>query len=38
MKSVEGVLKLLRTELGEADQNGRRIPVPIPGSETIYKS
>ena len=36
-KSVEGI-KVVRTELGEADQNGRRIPVPIPGSETIIKA
>ena len=36
-KSVEGI-KVVRTELGEDDQNGRRIPVPIPGSETIIKA
>ena len=36
-KSVEGI-KVVRTELGEADQNGRRIPVPIPGSESILKA
>ena len=36
-KSVEGI-KVVRTKLGEADQNGRRIPVPIPGSETIIKA
>ncbi len=36
-KLVEGI-KVVRTELGEADQNGRRIPVPIPGSETIIKA
>ena len=36
-KSVEGI-KVVRTELGEADQNGRRIPVPIPGSETIIEA
>ena len=36
-KSVEGI-KVVRTELGDADQNGRRIPVPIPGSETIIKA
>ena len=32
---VEGV-KTVQTELGEPDQNGRRIPIPIPGSERIY--
>ena len=32
---VEGV-KTVQTELGEVDQNGRRVPVPIPGSEKIY--
>ena len=32
---VEGV-KTVQTELGEPDQNGRRIPIPIPGSEKIY--
>ena len=36
-KSVEGI-KVVRTELGEADQNGRRIPVPIPGSEAIIEA
>ena len=36
-KLVEGI-KVVRTELGEADQNGRRIPVPIPGSETIIEA
>tara|TARA_B100000965_G_scaffold403201_1_gene430776 strand:+ start:3258 stop:4931 length:1674 start_codon:yes stop_codon:yes gene_type:complete len=34
-KKVEGV-KVVRTELGEEDQNGRRVPIPIPGSEKIY--
>ena len=32
---VEGV-KTVQTELGEADQNGRRVPIPISGSERIY--
>jgi glutamate synthase (NADPH/NADH) small chain len=32
---VEGV-KTIQTKLGEPDQNGRRVPVPIPGSERIY--
>ena len=32
---VEGV-KVVKTELGERDQNGRQVPVPIPGSEKIY--
>ena len=32
---VEGV-KVVKTELGEIDQNGRQVPVPIPGSEKIY--
>ncbi|MDA0880675.1 MAG: glutamate synthase subunit beta [Proteobacteria bacterium] len=32
---VEGV-KTIQTKLGEPDQNGRRIPVPIPGSEKIF--
>jgi len=31
---VEGV-KVITTELGEADENGRRRPVPVPGSEEI---
>ena len=34
-EKVEGV-KVIQTELGEADQNGRRIPIPISGSEKIY--
>ena len=34
-EKVEGV-KTVQTELGEVDQNGRRVPVPIPGSEKIY--
>ena len=32
---VEGV-KTVQTMLGEADQNGRRVPIPVPGSERIY--
>ena len=32
---VEGV-KAMQTKLGEPDQNGRRVPVPIPGSEKIF--
>ena len=32
---VKGV-KIVKTQLGESDQNGRRVPLPIPGSETIY--
>ena len=32
---VEGV-KTIQTKLGAQDQNGRRVPVPIPGSEKIY--
>ena len=32
---VEGV-KVVKTELGERDQNGRQVPLPIPGSEKIY--
>ena len=32
---VEGV-KVVKTELGEIDQNGRQVPMPIPGSEKIY--
>jgi len=27
---------VVKTELGERDQNGRQVPVPIPGSEKIY--
>ena len=34
-KKVEGV-RTIQTKLGEPDQNGRRVPVPIPGSEKIY--
>ena len=29
-ESVEGI-KTIRTKLGDPDQNGRRVPVPIPG-------
>ena len=34
---VEGV-KIVNTHLGEPDQNGRRVPVPVKGSERIYKA
>ena len=34
-KNVEGV-KTIQTKLGEPDQNGRRVPVPIQASEKIY--
>ena len=34
---VEGI-KVVRTELGEPDQNGRRVPIPIPGSELIIET
>ena len=34
-EKVEGV-RTIQTNLGEPDQNGRRVPVPIPGSEKIY--
>ena len=36
-KDVEGV-KIVKTQLGEPDQNGRRVPIPIPGSEIIYEA
>ena len=36
-EKVEGV-KIVKTQLGEPDQNGRRVPLPIPGSETIYEA
>ena len=36
-EKVEGV-KIVNTHLGEPDQNGRRVPVPVPGSERIYKA
>ena len=32
---VEGI-KTIQTKLGEPDQNGRRVPVPIQSSEKIY--
>ena len=34
---VEGV-RIVRTQLGEPDQNGRRVPIPISGSETVYEA
>ena len=34
-EKVEGV-RTIQTKLGEPDQNGRRVPVPIPGSEKIH--
>ena len=34
-EKVEGV-RTIQTKLGDPDQNGRRVPVPIPGSEKIY--
>jgi len=34
-EKVEGV-KVVQTELGEPDQNGRRVPIPVKGSEKIY--
>ena len=34
-EKVEGV-KVVQTQLGEPDQNGRRVPIPIKGSEKIY--
>ena len=34
-EKVDGV-RTIQTKLGEPDQNGRRVPVPIPGSEKIY--
>jgi glutamate synthase (NADPH/NADH) small chain len=36
-KKVQGV-KIVKTQLGEPDQNGRRVPIPIPGSEIIYEA
>ena len=35
--NVEGV-KTIQTKLGEPDQNGRQIPVPIQGSEKIFSA
>ena len=32
---VEGV-RTIQTKLGDPDQNGRRVPVPIPGSEKVF--
>ena len=32
---VQGI-KTIQTKLGEPDQNGRRMPVPIQGSEKVY--
>lgn len=32
---VEGV-RTIQTKLGGPDQNGRRVPVPIPGSEKVF--
>jgi len=34
-KTVEGI-KTIQTKLGEPDQNGRRIPVPVQGSEKTF--
>ena len=34
-KKVEGI-KTVQTMLGEADHNGRKIPIPVPDSEKIY--
>ncbi|NCW58508.1 MAG: glutamate synthase subunit beta [Proteobacteria bacterium] len=34
---VEGV-KIVKTQLGEPDQNARRVPIPIPGSEVVYEA
>ena len=36
-KKVEGI-KTVQTMLGEADHNGRRIPIPVPNSEKIYNA
>ena len=36
-EKVEGI-KVVRTKLGEADQNGRRVPIPIPGSELMIEA
>jgi len=36
-EKVQGV-KIVKTQLGEPDQNGRRVPIPIPGSEIIYEA
>ena len=34
---VQGV-KIVKTQLGEPDQNGRRVPIPISGSEAVYEA
>ena len=34
-KKVEGI-KTVQTMLGDADHNGRRIPIPVPDSEKIF--
>ena len=34
---VEGV-KVVKTQLGDPDQNGRSVPIPIPDSEIIYEA
>ena len=36
-EKVQGV-KIVKTQLGEPDQNGRRVPIPIPGSEMTYEA
>tara|TARA_B100001250_G_scaffold397264_1_gene404191 strand:- start:1592 stop:3250 length:1659 start_codon:yes stop_codon:yes gene_type:complete len=36
-EKVEGV-KTVQTELGDPDQNGRQVPIPILGSEKIYNA
>jgi glutamate synthase (NADPH/NADH) small chain len=36
-KDINGV-RVVKTQLGDPDQNGRRIPISIPGSETIYEA
>ena len=36
-EKVEGI-KTVQTKLGEADHNGRRIPIPVPNSEKIYNA
>ena len=34
---VQGV-KIVKTQLGDPDQNGRSVPIPIPDSEIIYEA
>ena len=34
---VQGV-KIVKTQLGDPDQNGRSVPIPIPDSEVIYEA